>query len=61
MGVWQGSSSSSDYFKTPPRRHVSLWTGELYDPPIDGRIGGDPCRMETDAEYALRLEREGLK
>lgn len=55
MAVSNAFGSSSAYFKTPQRGHISLWTGKLYNPPIDGRIGGDPYRSESDAEYAARL------
>ena len=51
----QFSQSASDYWKTPRRGCISLSTGKLYNPPIDGRQGGEPYRFESDAEYAARL------
>lgn len=57
MGVWQAYGDSSSYFRTLPRGCISLWTGQLYNPPVDGRQGGDPYRMETDEEYKARQER----
>ena len=49
--------SFDQYFKfaPKPRGWVSLTTGKPYSPPIDGRVGGEPCRMETDAEYEARI------
>lgn len=43
----------------PRRGVVSLTTSKFYNPPIDGRVGGDPYRGETDEEYAARLKEEG--
>ena len=55
MGFWQASSSSRDFWITPPRGCISLSTGKPYVPPIDGRAGGEPYRMETDEEYERRI------
>lgn len=56
MGVRGAYGDSSTYFRTIPRGYISLWTGKLYDPPVDGRQGGDPYRMENDAEYEARQD-----
>lgn len=52
MTVRDASGSSRDYWATPRRQFVSIDGQRIVAP----GMGNEPCRMQTDAEYAEYCE-----
>ena len=55
MTVGPSMLASRDYWNTPRRGFINLWTGKFEQSPDVGPGGGPPYRGESDEEFEARL------